>query len=443
MDIITINANGIFCQTTLCTIQKCTKLVELLNSETNIINVDMSMDCFKIILNFLRGYHDQTFLRKIPAEAKKLGLLLEDNEHVFINVGGRIFYPNKNKLESNFKFFKEMFEKHTESDLSYILIDRSPDIFKLLLEYIDSWLRRQKILTRIEPMLLKDLQYYGYNNLLDARYRRSSQVTVKNKISTDSLQWLSKYSNLFKKSTNFNVIKNSTKKYEITFDEIPEIIMVKLNPDQLSETTKTIPRNEIIQSIYCHGIELDINNRDIFSCNNIYYFRVTRILYHICSFQERKNITTTDLEIEFINPIDNIDVTSFVPYPLHNNINDHANTILTFSNENMIKFKLNECLDRYSSFHVKKLIFFPHSDNTTPIDISHIIIKNNDVVIAQMNGMNILKPDKNEYIVQFRSLIPYTYYCLTDNDDIEIEIYTNEAFTGKLHLLINGCFGTK
>ncbi|AEQ33443.1 BTB-POZ domain-containing protein [Megavirus chiliensis] len=131
--IITYNGRT---QTNLDTINKCDKLVSMINNNT--IHLDIDIKNAKKILNYLRGYNINHSIKYIAYDAKKLGIDLGLSNHIYINIGGEIYHLEKNLLVAKLEYFEKFFEyNHSlEPDYSSIVIDRCPDIFDHVLQYI-------------------------------------------------------------------------------------------------------------------------------------------------------------------------------------------------------------------------------------------------------------------------------------------------------------------
>nr|URM62434.1 BTB domain containing protein [Mimivirus sp.] len=90
---ITITTYNGRTQTNLDTINKCDKLVSMINDNT--IYLDIDINNVKIILNYLRGYNINHSIKHIAYDARKLGINLELPDYVYVNIGGEIYYLEK------------------------------------------------------------------------------------------------------------------------------------------------------------------------------------------------------------------------------------------------------------------------------------------------------------------------------------------------------------
>ncbi|AAV50547.1 putative BTB/POZ domain-containing protein [Acanthamoeba castellanii mimivirus] len=152
---ITIKSiNGRF-QTTFGTIKQFNKMVELIDTN-NTINLDMDSDRIEKILNYLRGYNCS--LKLIAYDANKLGLDISYDGYVYINVGGRVYYVDKDFIKSKLEFFKIFFKynNHCHPDYSGIVIDRDYRVFEKVLRHI-------KGKQNDNHNLSTELDYYGLN----------------------------------------------------------------------------------------------------------------------------------------------------------------------------------------------------------------------------------------------------------------------------------------
>ncbi|QGR53684.1 btb/poz domain-containing protein [Moumouvirus maliensis] len=159
--IINIKTNDGVIQTYFQTIKICQPLVDKIDKDT--ILVDIEYPEMLKFMNYLRGVFETKRLLKIAPNLKKIGIKIEKDGYVYINIGGKIFYLEKKKLEKKFDYF-EMFFRRYESlhpDYSSILIDRCPIIFKLILDY-----HIYKII-RIKPSYInEDEKHFCINNFM-------------------------------------------------------------------------------------------------------------------------------------------------------------------------------------------------------------------------------------------------------------------------------------
>lgn len=147
--------NGCF-QTTFGTIKQFNKMVELIDTNDT-INLDMDSDRIEKILNYLRGYNCS--LKLIAHDANKLGLDIIYDGYVYINIGGRVYYVDKDFIESKLDFFKIFFKYNDNHhpDYSGIVIDRDYRVFEKVLRYIKGKQYDN------HNLLSTELDYYGLN----------------------------------------------------------------------------------------------------------------------------------------------------------------------------------------------------------------------------------------------------------------------------------------
>jgi len=160
---ITIYATNGKLQTTYNTIKMNSELVKLLDTETNTIHTDISIYNLKKIINYLRGYYSINKLRTIPSDALKLGIPIEINGYVYLNIGGKLHYLPKNILILQFEYFELFFKynEHLHPDYSSILIDRCCDIFDTIYKNTING----KKLSLLNDTEKQELKYYGLKKI--------------------------------------------------------------------------------------------------------------------------------------------------------------------------------------------------------------------------------------------------------------------------------------
>nr|WBF71050.1 putative BTB/POZ domain-containing protein [Megavirus caiporensis] len=163
--IITYNGRT---QTNLDTIKKCDKLVSMINNNT--IYLDIDINNMKKILNYLRGYDINCSIKHIAYDSKCLGINLELPNHVYVNISGEIYYLEKNLLVAKLEYFEKFFEyNHSlEPDYSSIVIDRCPDIFDDVLQYIQ---QEKPLYLKVKPKINSSL-----SNELDFYMKKPVQI---------------------------------------------------------------------------------------------------------------------------------------------------------------------------------------------------------------------------------------------------------------------------
>lgn len=162
-----ITCNGRI-QTNLDTIKKCDKLMSMINNNT--IRLDIDINNMKKILNYLRGYNTSHSIKYIAYDAKCLGINLELPNYVYVNIGGEIYYLEKNLLVIKLEYFEKFFEYNhlLEPDYSSIVIDRCPGIFDDILQYLQ---QEKPLYFKIKPNISLSL-----SNELDFYMKKPVQV---------------------------------------------------------------------------------------------------------------------------------------------------------------------------------------------------------------------------------------------------------------------------
>ncbi|AUV58842.1 BTB POZ domain-containing protein [Bandra megavirus] len=158
--VITINANNTLFQTTLSTIKNNKVLVDMINMENHTINLNMDPKNVNIIINYLRGCINIDKLAKIYLDSKKLGIDIKLDNHVCINIGGKIFYVDKELISNRLDYFVLFFKYNKEHDPDYssILIDRCYNLFEQIIRVL-----KNKLSTyNIPDNLHQELEFYGY-----------------------------------------------------------------------------------------------------------------------------------------------------------------------------------------------------------------------------------------------------------------------------------------
>ncbi|AVG47740.1 putative BTB/POZ domain-containing protein [Megavirus chiliensis] len=158
--VITINANNTLFQTTLGTIKNNKVLVDMINMENHTINLNMDPKNVNIIINYLRGCINIDKLAKIYLDSKKLGIDIKLDNHVCINIGGKIFYVDKELISNRLDYFVLFFKYNKEHDPDYstILIDRCYNLFEQIIRV----LKNKLSINNIPENLSQELEFYGY-----------------------------------------------------------------------------------------------------------------------------------------------------------------------------------------------------------------------------------------------------------------------------------------
>ncbi|QGR53703.1 btb/poz domain-containing protein [Moumouvirus maliensis] len=160
MDVTIIAGNDYF-QTKYETIKNVPGFVNNL-TDNNIIT-RIPTEYIKNILNYLRGY-EITESPDIYYYMNLLGIEIQKENHVKINIGGRIFYLDKNFLTSKFEYFEKLFKYHNDLDPDYssIVIDRCYDLFKKVIDHTQNEKEVYfEFIPKINISLQNELNFYG------------------------------------------------------------------------------------------------------------------------------------------------------------------------------------------------------------------------------------------------------------------------------------------
>uniref|UniRef100_A0A6G6ABS8 BTb family protein n=1 Tax=Borely moumouvirus TaxID=2712067 RepID=A0A6G6ABS8_9VIRU len=133
------------------------------NLTDNSIITTIPTEYIKIILNYLRGY-EISENPNIYHYMNLLGIEIQKENHVKINIGGRIFYLDKNFLTSKFEYFEKLFKYHNDLDPDYssIVIDRCYDLFKKVIDHTQNEKEVYfEFIPEINISLQNELNYYG------------------------------------------------------------------------------------------------------------------------------------------------------------------------------------------------------------------------------------------------------------------------------------------
>ena len=139
-------------------------LVDLIVNNTVIVPINHYPMCR--ILNYLRGDDSEKLLISIAPEAKIIGLQIECEGYVYVNVGGIYYFEKKSFLEENLEYFVSFFKnyKHLDPDYSSILIDQCPHKFGQLIKSIE----RSSGFDRFKLDL--EIKFFGYVDPKNCKY---------------------------------------------------------------------------------------------------------------------------------------------------------------------------------------------------------------------------------------------------------------------------------
>ncbi|AFX93017.1 putative BTB/POZ domain-containing protein [Megavirus courdo11] len=205
--VITININNTLFQTTLGTIKNNKVLVDMINMENHTINLNMDPKNVNTIINYLRGCVNIDKLAKIYLDSKKLGIDIKLQNHVCINIGGKIFYVDKELISNRLDYFVLFFKYNKEHDPDYssILIDRCYNLFEQIIRV----LKNKLSINNIPENLSQELEFYGY---------KTDPVIFfqSNKFGYYSINNINDIQSLFHNTSENNYYDNDYQKYDIT-----------------------------------------------------------------------------------------------------------------------------------------------------------------------------------------------------------------------------------
>ena len=432
---ITICCNGGTLQTTMQTIEKCPKLLEKLDNATNKISLGIEYPYAKLVLDYLRGYYDHSALYKIPHEAIELGLLpKDDGTHIIINIGGKYFYLNRKTIASKLSYFEKFFDFHKDlhPDYSSILIDRSPTVFDNVLKYITSTSVLKKSMMLV-PSLLKDLDYYQYNNPLDKSFIIKNPNSIHSSrydLNPEFFEYATRFSSVypiitprfdkkcFETYDTYRIFLNNFKCVAVYFDK-------KYAPDDICDITVksndfTINKKDIVldkkmsrlillntwkqkkyssaigkQNTYCPTVDIELNNK--FVVKSVYAVENNNIERSVYNFDMTNNSAKLDCS------------TNFVVADLNQLIN-------------------------FPDFYVNKITF----TSNKPFIIENIKIKFGENDVAQIGGIHIY--NKGVYCLNIKDTVSHYIYTFARKNNAKIYIYFDKPLNQKIELQFEGKF---
>lgn len=468
--IITINSSdGLFVQTTLQTIEKCPKLLALLDEKNNCINTDLPLITVKLFVDYLRGYYSQRVLYDVPKEAMSFGLLKNDIEYVMVNVGGKLFYLHQKNLAKKLPYFEKFFEKNCElhPDYSSILVDRSSTVFSKVVSYVttSSPVKKKIMMT---SGLLKDLDYYSYFDADDIAYIKYNPHMAhlnKNEIYGECFSYLTNTLRIYenkKLDLTRNPIKNDTlhtsDSAELEFiviylgatDDTNNIIMESddssgdegppvMDIDKLNKESNPIYEVKIDgNNIHTKNITYDRHHKKL--CIKIekipsdpYYYkkRVKKSIHRNLSIKLDNSHT-----IKNMYEISHVTETSLVPsYTLYRD-RIRGTEIKVNCDGDTAVIDLNSLLNSFTIFFIRKITFLSEKN----YNIKYIEIKNGDRTAAIISGINLLH--RGNYRIYLFDKYIHLYYNLSKNDNIKIYIYFDKKIKQTIDLELDGTFFT-
>ncbi|AEQ60282.1 BTB domain-containing protein [Acanthamoeba polyphaga mimivirus] len=156
--IVTIKTLSKQFQTRYSTIENCNELTKLIDKSTNCITGLTNDEFIEVLLNYLRNNYNEEDLIKFANDFKLLGINIEMDGYVFVNIGGKIFFLSKNFLTHNFNYFESFFKNYQQCDPDYsaILIDRSSSLFEKVIKIPHSNFHLCK-------QIVTELEFYNIN----------------------------------------------------------------------------------------------------------------------------------------------------------------------------------------------------------------------------------------------------------------------------------------
>ncbi|BCS83341.1 putative BTB/POZ domain-containing protein [Cotonvirus japonicus] len=151
--IITIKCNNGTIQTmydTICNFEYLKNQIKD-STITTLLNLDIVTD----IINNFRGYPIS------KSRLSEIENIIQNFDHVKINIGGKIYILSKKVLTSNLIYFNGFFNfnEHLHPDYTSILIDRCNILFNKVMDYVS-----KPTLTQLSTELKSELEFYAYDN---------------------------------------------------------------------------------------------------------------------------------------------------------------------------------------------------------------------------------------------------------------------------------------
>lgn len=406
MTSITIYCSDGQLETTPSTLQQCPSLLSLVKK--NKININLPYNSISIILDYLRGYYKPKELQKIKMEAVMFSLLEEENL-IVINVGGKYFMVDKVSLSTMFSYFEKFFEWNKEHHPNYtkILIDRSSEVFEEIISYLRSFPPQELNISsspKVTKRLMKDLDYYGYRNPLDLYHleRTDNKTLTRFEINNGAFSYI--YNTDWDDSTRVfktSIIDPSNRSFEvdlsckrilIQYEDFTES-WIYINGQSVrccSQNTKINVSNFKGRNTYDqrHSHSVRIENGTIKNILLVHYVKPRRLLYGMCD-SDKKYIYS-------------------------------KGRIFTI---------------RPNNRKIKDISF------TSRIPLSHVEIMKKDEQIAYVSVAHMITDNKRQYHLELKVPGPkgWTYLIGGESDDISINFHLYEEYEERIEVNLTTC----
>ncbi|AKI80483.1 putative BTB/POZ domain-containing protein [Acanthamoeba polyphaga mimivirus] len=434
--VITINTSDDTLQTYYSTIEKCPSLTNLIKD--NVIDINIRTNQMIMILNYFRNINSIQYLYSIANVARKLGIDFNENGYVYINIGGKIYYVEKKLLSNKLGYFEAFFRNYNQLDPDYsnILIDRCPNLFAKIMNFLTMSNQELSEKTRLE------LQYYCYNlrnyfiklehfkymdYLLDHYCSRNYRLVTDMNISDNTVK---------------TTLENSQNIYAIFFKNRIDIktlkdnISIKINNIE-SDTNLLILSKELIFDNNFIWIKLESDKK--LPCDIEITFPDTTIISGDSNFKEMH------FKYNKINKIIR-DACSHYVTAKHGNIftvdvNIDQNKI-TVPVKNLITNTFNEQeLDKFSDILVSNIIFVTDKFSLRGAYIELSCDTINGLVDSSENSQVIAKcslkksiGSNHKYRINFPFTTNYIKNVLHYSGNYEIVIHLENKYEGPLYL---------
>ncbi|BCS82744.1 putative BTB/POZ domain-containing protein [Cotonvirus japonicus] len=419
--IITINTLRGPLQTRYETISGCSKLVEMINDCT--IDLKLSKNTVLKILNYLRGCVSIKELYNNANCAYTLGIIFDEEDFVYLNIGGIIVYLNKTILETNFEYFQAFFRNYSnlEPDYTSILIDRCPIILKNILEKIN---KNITVFTEIEE---KELEYYCYkcpNYFIDnsvLKYSKDHLGLIKTILPNATFNIGNEPSKkliLYETNCMTEALKIHKFVFENSFNIVDFHLISPIDNKLLANFT--IKKNDEI---------LNINRYiDHYHINYIEEYKIIRLLLRQnnekCTYEISLPMEINVNEIIYHDRLSNYSIKKYKKYA----------SFLKEIHEpvNCVKFNLNESLGimdilKISDDCIMENLMFRLSDS----NIKYIELFSNDLIFGKIP---ILTPKSRSKLHRPDYLKFSEDLLLSKSLNCDIIVHFNVAFVGRIYL---------
>lgn len=217
------------------------------------------------LLDYMRGYKvNLTNNHNIINLLIEIDLVSLDDNNVLINVGGTNLLVNKEFLTLNLKYFEAFFKnyKHLHPNYSSVLIDRSPNIIKEIINFMQN----DKI-TTLGKNHITDLNYYCYTptkktELYKCYIKQSYNLYV--------------HENNKNKFVNHDLLRYKSDNTVIFLITRRKVINVKdcIENNKFSVTLYSVSKNILLEFDENIKVDTDINIHDILQIYQISQYNV-------------------------------------------------------------------------------------------------------------------------------------------------------------------------